>query len=78
MVTPASSGCSRWLCDKEIAEKILRVSLYQEAVARLGPPARDECYAFEPALALGGPGTADTLRRVAVREHLGILAQLIR
>lgn len=66
------------LCDPEIAGKILRVSLYQEAVARLGPPARDECYAFEPALALGGPGTADTIRRVAVREHLGILAQLTR
>ena len=66
------------LCDKEVAEKMVRASLYQEAVKRLGPPTRDECYAFEPALALGGPGTADTLRRVAIREHLGILAQLAR
>ena len=65
-------------CDPEIAKKIIRVPLYQEAVARLGPPTRDECYAFEPALALGGPGTADTIRRVAIREHLGILAQLTR
>ena len=77
-VTPRIERMFTLLCDKEIAEKILRVSLYQEAVARLGPPARDECYAFEPALALGGPGTADTIRRVAVREHLGILAQLNR
>jgi len=77
-VTPRIERMFTLLCDPEIAERILRVSLYQEAVARLGPPARDECYAFEPALALGGPGTADTLRRVAVREHLGILAQLTR
>jgi hypothetical protein len=37
------------LCDEEIAEKMVRVSLHQEAVARLRPPTRDECYAFEPA-----------------------------
>ena len=65
------------VCDPEIKEKILRVSLFEEALPRLGPPARDECYAFEPALALGGPGTVDTLRRVKIREQLGILAQIV-
>lgn len=66
------------LCDPEIKQKILRSSLFEEARPKLGAPARDECYAFEPALALGGPGTVDTLRRVKIREHLGILAQLTR
>jgi hypothetical protein len=66
------------LRDPEIKEKMLRVSLFEQARARLGSPARDECYAFEPALALGGPGTVETIRRVNIREHLGILAQLFR
>lgn len=66
------------LCDPEIKEKMLRASLFEEALPLLGPPDRDECYAFEPALALGGPGTVDTLRRVKIREHLGILAQILK
>lgn len=66
------------LCHPDVKEKMLRASLYEQARATLGPPARDECYAFEPALVLGGPGTVDTIRRVTLREHLGILAQLVR
>ncbi|MDQ1639053.1 MAG: hypothetical protein QOF62_2392 [Pyrinomonadaceae bacterium] len=65
------------LCNPQMQEKILRVPLYEEAMKRLGPPDRDECYGFEPALALGGPGTVDTIKRVKIREHLGILAQLV-
>lgn len=64
------------LCNPQLKEKILRASLFQQALPLLGPPMRDECYAFEPALVLGGPGTVDTIRRVKIREHLGILAQL--
>ena len=65
------------LCGEKIQEKILRLQLYREAMQRLGPPSRDECYAFVPALPLGGPGTADTVQRVKLREHLAILAQLV-
>ena len=56
---------------------MLKASLFERARELLGPPERDECYAFEPALALGGPGTLETIRRVQLREHLGILAQLV-
>lgn len=66
------------LCDPEIKEKMVRATLFEKALPLLGPPDRDECYAFEPALALGGPGTIDTLRRVKIREHLGILAQIFK
>ena len=45
------------LCDPEIEEKMVRASLFCQALPLVGPPARDECYALEPALALGGPGT---------------------
>lgn len=64
------------LCDPELQERILRRGLYQEAKQRLGPPNRDECFAFVPALALGGPGTAETVQRVKIREHLSFLAQV--
>ena len=77
-VTPKIERMFTLLCDPELQEKILRRSLFEEARKRLGPPDRDECYAFEPALALGGPGTVDTIRRVKIREHLSILAQLVR
>ena len=65
------------LTDEDIRKKILRVSLYEEVEKRLGPPGRDECYAFVPALALGGPGTADSVQKVKLREHLAILAELV-
>jgi hypothetical protein len=65
------------LCDPEIQENILRTKLYEQALERLGPPDRDECYAFVPALALGGSGGADTVQRVKIREHLGLLAQIL-
>jgi hypothetical protein len=65
------------LTDEDIRERILRASLYEEVKQRLGPPDRNECYAFVPALALGGPGTAESVQRVQLREHLGILSQLV-
>lgn len=77
-VTPRVELMFTLLCDPEIKERILRASLYEKARPLLGPPAMDECYGFEPALALGGPGTLETIRRVKIREHLGILAQLHR
>lgn len=66
------------LCDPQVKTKIVREELFQQAVQRLGPPACDECFGFEPALALGGPGTLETIKRVKIREHLSILAQLAR
>lgn len=55
-VTPRIERIFTLLCDMEIAEKTLRVSLYQEVASRIGPSAREECYAFEPALALWRTG----------------------
>jgi hypothetical protein len=66
------------LCDPEIKAKILRASLYGKAAARIGRPNRDECYAFEPALGLGGSEAIETVKRVKLRENLAILAQIHR
>jgi hypothetical protein len=58
-------------------DTVVNRKLFRKVVKRLGPPAVDECYAFVPALALGGPGTPETVEKVKLREHLGILAQLV-
>lgn len=65
------------LCRKEYLEDVLDQKLFVKARKRLGGLEFDECYGFEPAIALGGPGTLDTLRRVKLREHLSILSQLV-
>ena len=78
VVTKRIALMFRLLCDPDVQRKILRASLFEEALPLIGAPDLDECYAFEPALALGGPGTLETIRRVKIREHLGILAQLVR
>jgi hypothetical protein len=66
------------LCDDDYLDAVLKQDLFKEALPKLGPPERDECYGFHPAIALGGPGTADTLRKVKLREHLALLAQIGR
>lgn len=64
------------LSDDRYLDDVIRRPIFAEALPRLGPPARDECYAFTPAVALGGPGTADTLQKVKLHVHLHLLAQL--
>lgn len=65
------------LCRKEYLNDVLDQKLFKKARKKLGPLEFDECYGFEPAIAIGGPGTLDTLRKVKLREHLSILAQLV-
>ncbi|HEX8212584.1 MAG TPA: GAD-like domain-containing protein [Longimicrobium sp.] len=50
--------------------------LHRAVTGKLGRPAPDECYGFVPALALGGPGTPETVQRMKLREHLSLLAQI--
>ena len=64
------------LCEKNFLDSVLNRKLFRSAVKKLGQLEYDECYAFEPALALGGPGTLETLTKAKLREHLGLLAQL--
>jgi hypothetical protein len=66
-----------FLCEESVLDKVLKKNIYQGALQRLGPPEPDECYAFVPALPLGGSGTTDTVERVKLREHLNFLSQLV-
>ena len=49
---------------------------WPEARELVGVPEADECLGFTPLLALGGRRSAETLQRVAMREHLLLIASL--
>ena len=57
-------------------DDLLFRQIHTEVVPRLGRIGPDECYAFTPALALGGPGTPASVERVRLSEQLSILAQI--
>lgn len=62
---------------KDFIENSLDGKFYKQVVKKLGVPDRDECFGFFPALALGGTGTLDTVKKVKVKEHLSLLRQLV-
>ncbi len=64
------------LSDPEFQQDVFDIRPYAPAVRRLGVPDYDECLAYEPLLALGGPERADHLSRVKLREHLVLMATL--
>jgi len=64
------------LCSQAYLDTVLDQKLFNKALKKLGSLEYDECYGFEPALSLGGPGTLSTLKKVKLREHLSILAQV--
>ena len=49
---------------------------FEEALAALGPLGPTECYAWFPALVLGGLRDLSSLRKVGVREQIALLGQL--
>lgn len=59
-------------------EDIQGKPLFQRALAKLGPVAEDEMYAFEPGLCIGGKADLEHMVKVKMVEHLMILDQLRR
>lgn len=59
-------------------EDIQGKPLFQRALAKLGPVAEDEMYAFEPALCIGGKADLEHMVKVKMVEQLKILDQLRR
>jgi hypothetical protein len=66
------------LRDDKYLDAVVRQKLFREALPRLGPLERDECYGFVPALPLGGSESSESLQKVKIREHLHLLAQLTK
>lgn len=64
------------LADLEYIKDVLWEPDVKRAVKDLGPLAWDEMYGYEPALALGGSGERETVRRYKLFEHHLLLSQL--
>jgi hypothetical protein len=64
------------LCDKGFIDHLLLGPDFRRIAKRLGAPGEGECYGFFPAIALGGDGSPESARKVRLREHLAMLAQL--
>jgi hypothetical protein len=47
-----------------------------KVMEKFGEPKFDECYTFEPALALGGSESVAKMKKVKLKEHLELLAQI--
>jgi hypothetical protein len=64
------------LTDPGYLESGLHQAAVREARAHAGALGHDEMYGYQPALALGGSGAPDTVRRVRLVEQHILLAQL--
>jgi hypothetical protein len=58
-------------------ESALDAKQFLPALETLGECAFDECYAYVPALALGGAEKVENLQKVKLREHMMILSGLV-
>jgi hypothetical protein len=65
------------LAKPEYIKNVLREADAKRAARDVGPLAWDEMYGYEPALALGGSGNPETVRRVTIFNHHLLLSQLV-
>jgi hypothetical protein len=64
------------LSDEEGLKNAYFKSIYFSVVDKLGAPAPDECYAFVPALGLGGAAKKGNVKKTKLITELTILSQL--
>jgi hypothetical protein len=64
------------LVDKDMLKDNFLMDFYLKTVNKLGAPNLDECYAFVPALGMGGDKDIKNIQRVPYKEQLIILSQL--
>jgi hypothetical protein len=64
--------------DDEILDDIHHRGRYHEATRAIGTLESNECFAFTPALSIGGSGDLETLSIVDARVHFDFLLQLVR
>ena len=65
------------LMDGDFDEKHLSMRTYNAAVKRYGSLAYGECFGYVPLLGLGGRETVNNLRKVKIREHIALIAQMV-
>lgn len=65
-----------FLCQEDMLNDIFLKDLYMAVTDTLGAPEQHECYAFVPALGLGGSKSKDNIERRPLDVELNILSKL--
>lgn len=65
----------RCLGDETFWKYHFAIEQYKEALEKNGTLAFDECFGYVPLLVLGGPESADHIRKVKMKEHIAIMAE---
>ncbi len=73
----AEKFLGRMLDDEEYVTLVFAGPEARQAAADLGPLAWNEMYGYEPALAFGGSGAPETVRRYPLFAHHALLSQLV-
>jgi hypothetical protein len=64
------------IADEECTEDYFTIDKYNSAVKKYGPLEYDECFGYVPLLALGGKESVNNLKKVKMREHIALIAEL--
>ena len=64
------------LSDKGFQKRYFKLDDYARATEKYGDLAYDECFGYVPLLALGGKEDVEHLKKVKMREHIAVIAQL--
>jgi len=76
-VSPAAEKfLTRSIAEEDYLKPAMQEADAKRAAKDVGPLSWNEMYGYEPALALGGPGTPDTVRRFDLFTHHVLLSQL--
>jgi hypothetical protein len=66
------------LSNKDFLVEALDKDIFEKVIEKLGDLQYDECYGYEPILALGGSGESETLNKVKILPYLSILSQIVK
>ncbi len=64
------------LCDKVALDNTFLFKYFEQAIERIDPPELDECFAFIPAIRLGGGLNSQNIKLEKLNEQLLILSQI--
>jgi hypothetical protein len=73
----AEKFLTRSIADEDFLKPAMHEAETKRAAKDVGPISWNEMYGYEPALALGGSGKADTVRRFDLFTHHLLLSQLV-
>lgn len=64
------------ILDDELADEFYTFQKYEKAVKKYGFLEYDECFGYVPLLAMGGRESVNNIKKVKIKEHIALIADL--